>query len=266
MSLRSLRANRRAAMGGHAGPSIRNAGLPGSRKRQGQHHPRAAPPATASPMWRRGLRPRGLLRIAVAPFAAATAGVAACESSLPISAAGHSQPLPPPELFDASGRKLPARLLQVQTVFRHGARTPVEDDGCHDDGLCTWTPADCDKTARLAEWPPVRLYQFGDGDPLVVPQRLAPFAASLAEVPRSSLCEHRIRPYCLGQAGANCVSLRGVEPSPCCRPPPCSRALLRGDRSRPCGGRWRGTRRPPHAGRAAAGRGFGGGVACSLCG
>ena len=96
----------------------------------------------------------------------AGATMALSESSLPpISATGHAKALPPPELRDASGQRVPGRLLQVQTVFRHGARLPVNDDGCRD-GLFQWSLADSDKTALLSKMGPVRLFQFGDGDPL----------------------------------------------------------------------------------------------------
>ena len=95
-----------------------------------------------------------------------TGAVAAAEPRLPpVSATGHTKPLPPPDIRGPGGQLLRARLLQVQTIFRHGARLPVEDGGCHD-GMCTWTPADTDKTAQLEGWGRVRLYNFGDGDPL----------------------------------------------------------------------------------------------------
>jgi len=110
-----------------------------------------------------------LRRRSVRFMGVALPGVAAAscapESALPLSAAGLCKPLPPPEFFDEAGRKLPARLIQVQTVFRHGARLPVEDSGCRD-GLCTWTPADSDKRHQLSRFGQIRLYAHGDGDAL----------------------------------------------------------------------------------------------------
>jgi hypothetical protein len=110
-----------------------------------------------------------MLRRSVRFMGVALPGVAAAscapESALPLSAAGLCKPLPPPEFFDEAGRKLPARLIQVQTVFRHGARLPVEDSGCRD-GLCTWTPADSDKRHQLSRFGQIRLYAHGDGDAL----------------------------------------------------------------------------------------------------
>ena len=104
-------------------------------------------------------RYRSLVGLAAAPSFSA---MATSEPSLPpISAAG-CRPVPPPPLKDAKGR--PARLLQVQTVFRHGARTPVEDYGCRDG--CTWSPEDTDKTALLRQWGRILLLPFACGEPL----------------------------------------------------------------------------------------------------
>ena len=83
----------------------------------------------------------------------------------PISAAGHCRPLCPPKLRDAGGAFIEPRLLQVQTVFRHGARLPVDDDGCRD-GLCAWTAEDTDKSAQLAAYGRVEMFQHGSGDPI----------------------------------------------------------------------------------------------------
>jgi len=111
---------------------------------------------------RRGIR----CFVAIPGMAAASVLSGATEASLPpLSAAGLSKPPPPPEIFDASGRKLPARLIQVQTVFRHGARLPVEDRGCRD-GLATWSPSETDKSAQLQRCGRIRLFEFGSGDAL----------------------------------------------------------------------------------------------------
>ena len=86
----------------------------------------------------------------------------------PLAAASppHTKP-PPPTLVDARGRRCAEpTLLQVQAVFRHGARLPVSDQGCRD-GLCTWTSADVDKSALLAAFGSrIELFAHGSGDAL----------------------------------------------------------------------------------------------------
>jgi hypothetical protein len=102
-----------------------------------------------------------------------TAGVlfptASChaESSFlpPISATSTTPtPLAPPVLRTADGASVKPRLLQVQAVFRHGARLPVSDEGADDETGCAWSPADADKAALLSKFKPVRLHDFGSGD------------------------------------------------------------------------------------------------------
>ena len=56
-----------------------------------------------------------------------------------ISAVGLSRRPDAPRILSKDGKLLSARLVQVQAIFRHGARTPVNDDGCNvDDTRCTW--------------------------------------------------------------------------------------------------------------------------------
>jgi hypothetical protein len=110
---------------------------------------------------RRPLRTLGVLATGVGGM---VAGAASVSEALPLSATGRVKALAPPVLRDSSGAVVTARLLQVQAVFRHGARLPVSDAGCND-GLCRWTPADSDKSAQLRDWGGVHVYEFGDGDP-----------------------------------------------------------------------------------------------------
>jgi hypothetical protein len=79
-------------------------------------------------------------------------------AAAPVAAA-----LAPPTIKDAAGGPLPARLIQVHTAFRHGARNPVSDYGCRD-GLAHWHPGDTDKSGcRKAR---VELFRPGSADPI----------------------------------------------------------------------------------------------------
>ena len=94
-----------------------------------------------------------------------------------ISAVGLSRRPDAPRILSKDGKLLSARLVQVQAIFRHGARTPVNDDGCNvDDTRCTWEPAETDKAherrAHLA------LYRPGSGDPIDPAERFAQGSSS----------------------------------------------------------------------------------------
>lgn len=67
----------------------------------------------------------------------------------PISGTNLVAPAAPPTIrCRSSGCIIPARLVQVQVTFRHGARSPIEDLHCRDE-MCQWLPQDTDKTEAL---------------------------------------------------------------------------------------------------------------------
>ena len=93
-----------------------------------------------------------------AATSAATAADAAPTTLPPISAAGIHKALGPPRIAGKENLVL----LQVQTAFRHGARTPVNDDGCASDGLCTWHAHETNKPEAAS----LRLFTPGSKEPI----------------------------------------------------------------------------------------------------
>ena len=104
-------------------------------KRSARRRPRARLSAMLRHRWRRTL----------AVTAAATVSTATASS---VNSAVSRSTIEAPVILSSSGKPLPATLLQVQTTFRHGARTPVTDDGCNDS--VKWTVEETNKSALLA--------------------------------------------------------------------------------------------------------------------